>query len=88
MREIKYSSQFKRDVKQAKKRNKDIGKLYKVLELIINDCSLPESLKDHALKGDFKPRRELHIAPDWLLVYIKNESVIIFDRTGSHSDLF
>ena len=29
-----------------------------------------------------------HIAPDWLLIYQIGNGIIVFERTGSHSDLF
>jgi len=29
-----------------------------------------------------------HIEPDWLLIYKLTSQEIIFERTGSHSDLF
>jgi len=47
-------------------------------------------LKDHALSGNWHGFRELHIEPDWLLIYklICEEKVVIFTRTGTHSDLF
>ncbi len=44
--------------------------------------------KDHRLIGNYKGRRECHIDPDWLLIYTKMEGEIIFERTGTHSDLF
>jgi mRNA interferase YafQ len=42
------------------------------------------------LIGNYANRRECHIEPDWLLIYkIDQENLeIIFERTGSHSDLF
>jgi len=44
--------------------------------------------KDHNLIGNFIGRRECHIEPDWLLIYKIDEDFIIFERTGTHSDLF
>jgi len=43
-----------------------------------------------ALKGDYRDRRECLIEPDWLLIYkIDSEKgLIVFERTGSHADLF
>ncbi|MCH9639272.1 MAG: type II toxin-antitoxin system YafQ family toxin [Betaproteobacteria bacterium] len=40
--------------------------------------------------GNFSERRECHIEPDWILIYKIDEenNKIIFERTGSHSDLF
>jgi addiction module RelE/StbE family toxin len=32
--------------------------------------------------------RECHIDPDWLLIYKTTEADIIFERTGTHADLF
>ncbi|MCP4297880.1 MAG: type II toxin-antitoxin system mRNA interferase toxin, RelE/StbE family [Proteobacteria bacterium] len=29
-----------------------------------------------------------HIEPDWLLIYKVEDHQIIFERTGTHSDLF
>lgn len=88
MRTVSYSGQFKRDVKLAKKRGKDMQKLTAVMQLLIDDLPLPPELKDHALQGNWKPRRDLHIEPDWLLIYLVDEEHVHFDRTGSHTDLF
>jgi mRNA interferase YafQ len=47
-------------------------------------------LKDHPLTGNWKTHRKLHVEPDWLLIYklIPAEKVVVFIRTGTHSDLF
>lgn len=88
MRRIDYSGQFKRDVKLAKKRGKDMQLLIEIMQLLIDDQPLPTKSHDHALQGNWKPRRDLHIEPDWLLIYIVDDEHILFDRTGTHSDLF
>lgn len=80
MRKISYSAQFKRDVKQLQKRGKDMNKLKEIMQLLIENKPLPNSLKDHALKGSWKPRRDLHIEPDWLLIYIADDKSVHFDR--------
>ena len=46
------SSQFKRDVKHAQKRGKDLVKLRELLELLIADKPLPARYKDHPLKAE------------------------------------
>ncbi|MDO9230417.1 MAG: type II toxin-antitoxin system YafQ family toxin [Syntrophales bacterium] len=53
-------------------------------------CSRPldRKFRDHDLIGNFKDRRECHVEPDWLLIYRTEESAIIFERTGTHADLF
>ena len=88
MRTPSYSGQFKRDVKLAVKRGKEMKKLRSVIELLLSGKTLPRELGDHPLKGDWRPRRDLHLKPDWLLIYRLDENVVHFDRTGTHADLF
>ena len=86
-----YSKQFKKDVKKIEKSgNRDIEKLKAVIKTLIEEGQLNPSYKNHKLQGNFKDRRECHITPDWLLIYKidAKEKTIIFERTGSHSDLF
>lgn len=87
---IKFTSRFKKDLKQAKKQGKDIEKLFDVIEKIANDETLDEIYRDHSLVGNYKGARECHIEPDFLLIYEKIEEVLVLTlvRTGSHSDLF
>lgn len=90
---IKYcvikSSQYKRDVKAAKKSGLDIEKLDLIVQLLAADVALPARNRDHALSGDWKGCRECHIEPDWLLVYSKQKERLELRliRTGSHSKL-
>ena len=90
--EIKRSSQFKKDFKLCLKRGLDYKKFQEVVDLLAKGASLPEKYLDHPLQNtkDYKNCRELHIEPNWLLVYkYSNDKVILFlVRTGSHSDLF
>ncbi|HCD1118728.1 MULTISPECIES: type II toxin-antitoxin system YafQ family toxin [Proteus] len=88
MRKVSYSGQFKKDLKLAEKRGKDINKLKEIILLLVQGKRLPAQLKDHPLTGKWKPRRDLHIEPDWLLIYKIDNDTVHFDRTGSHSDLF
>jgi mRNA interferase YafQ len=55
------SSRFKRDVKRAGKRGKDIGKLRSLLTLLIEERPLPQGCLDHPLKGDWRDFRDAHI---------------------------
>lgn len=88
--EIKFTSQFKKDLKQAKKQQKNIEKLFSVIEQISNGIPLEEKYHDHNLNGDYKNCRECHVEPDWLLIYeiIDDVLVLVLTRLGSHSDLF
>ncbi len=88
MRQPDYSGQFKRDVRQAQKRGKDMDKLKALLGLLIDGNPLPASYLDHPLKGGWRSFRNAHIEPDWLLIYNITGDVVRFERTGRHSDLF
>lgn len=91
--EIKYTTQFKKDLKAAVKQGYDVSKMKHVVDLIAegtNGKILCERYLDHALKGKWKGFRECHVLPDWLLIYeiIENKLVLSLARTGSHSELF
>ena len=88
--DIKRTTQFKKDVKLMLKQGKDIRALLDVVEMLRTDTPLPESCRDHALSGEFAGHRECHIRPDWLLVYLVRNDVLVLTlvRTGTHADLF
>lgn len=79
---------FKRDVERARRRGKDLGKLRRIMERLIMEEPLPDRHRDHPLIGDDVGRRECHVEPDWLLLYKLEDEDIIFERTGTHTDLF
>lgn len=81
-------SQFKRDFKRIIKQGKDPHELEAVLLLLIDETPLPERLNDHSLHGNYEDHRELHIKPDWLLIYKIEDETLVLVRTGSHSELF
>jgi mRNA interferase YafQ len=88
MRQPEFSGQFKRDVKQAQKRGKDMEKLKSLLSLLIEGKLLPATYLDHPLKGGWRGFRDSHIEPDWLLIYKITGETVRFERTGRHTDLF
>jgi mRNA interferase YafQ len=88
MKKPDYSGQFKRDVKMAEKRGKDMEKLKTAMRMLIDETPLPASYLDHPLKGEWKGWRDLHIEPDWLLIYQLDAESVRFERTGRHVDLF
>lgn len=88
MRRPAYSGQFRRDVRQAQKRGKDIDKLKALLTLLIAGEALPAHYLDHPLKGEWRGFRDAHIEPDWLLIYCIDGDTVRFERTGRHADLF
>lgn len=90
--DIVLTSAFKKELKTIKKRKKDLEKLNKIVDILANDEEIDGKYHDHALTNSprFKGCRELHIEPDWLLVYKKNktELILYLMETGTHSDLF
>lgn len=83
-----FTRQFDKDVKRMKKRGKKLEKIKIIIRSLIEEESLDPIHRDHKLIGNWQGRRECHIESDWLLIYKKEESRIIFERTGTHSDLF
>lgn len=88
--QIKFTSQFKKDLKKAKRQGRDIDKLFEVINSLAQGAQLPSKYRDHQLSGNYKDCRECHIEPDWLLIYqvIDNVLVLSLIRIGSHADLF
>jgi len=88
--EVKFTNQFKKDLKLAKKQGKDIERLYAVIEKLTDEEPLEQKYRDHELSGNFKGCRECHVEPDWLLIYEVMDEVLVLMlyRVGSHSTLF
>ena len=63
------STRFRRDVKRMQKRGKDMEKLATAVAMLARQDALPPECRDHALRGDWAGFRDLHIEPDWLLLY-------------------
>lgn len=82
------SSKFKKDVKQANRRNKDMEKLRELINLLVNEKVLAESYKDHPLHNNWSGYRDAHIEPDWLLIYKVSGESLYLTRTGTHADIF
>ncbi len=82
------TNRFKKDLERMIKHGKNGGKARYVLSSLIEERPLESVFHDHPLSGDWTDRRECHIEPDWLLIYKIEKDRIIFERTGTHSDLF
>ena len=88
--EVKFTNQFKKDVKLAKKQNKKLDKLFEVIGILAEGGELDAKYRDHDLSGNYKGTRECHIEPDWLLIYEICDAVLVLMlyRLGTHSELF
>ncbi len=88
--EVKFTTQFKKDLKLAKKQKKNLDLHFDVIDKLANGKKLDQKYRDHDLSGDYAGTRECHIEPDWLLVYEIRDDVLVLMlyRLGTHAELF
>lgn len=87
MREIRYTTQFKKDLKRYKNRPDKIAELQKVIELLRSDGKVSREYNPHLLYGKYIGYMECHIESDLLLIWL-DDDVIKLVRLGTHSELF
>ncbi len=89
MREIRKSTQFKKDYKRFKNNKQFVEHLFTLVRLLAEGKPIPEDFKPHQLKGKWKNYMECHVENDTLLIwYDKQHDVVELVRLGSHSELF
>ena len=88
MLKIRATTQFKKDLKKAKRQGQDIEVLGSVIEALQQGRALDAKYRDHSLIGNWRDHRECHVTPDWLLIYKTTENELRLARVGSHSELF
>lgn len=88
--EVIWTNKFKKSYKLCKKRGLPIQELKDVVEKLRKDETLDEKFHDHELSEQFSGTRELHIKPNWLLCYRKNQGILTLTLvdTGTHADIF
>jgi mRNA interferase YafQ len=91
MRDVKYTSRFKRDYKreQSGRYGKKLDALLmEAVNLLAADAMLPRRYFDHQLSGEWNDHHDCHIKPDLILIYRKpDDANLEVVRLGSHSDL-
>lgn len=82
-----FKKQYKKMIRGGRCKPEDFTE---VLNMLVKQETLDEKYKDHALVGQKREIRELHINPDWLLVYLVDagELILTLVQTGTHADLF
>ena len=87
---VRATNRFKKSAKRIVKRGKDSQKLKDIVDILAKGKKIADSYKDHPLIGNWQGHRELHIEPDWLLIYKIEENILILELvdTGTHADLF
>ena len=90
-----YTSRYERDVKALVKKHYDIAPLGEVVDLILEHteesrCILLQRHSMHSLKGAWSGSNECHVANagDWLVIWKTGNGLAVFQRTGSHEQIF
>jgi mRNA interferase YafQ len=91
MREVSYTSRFRRDYRREKagRHGKRLDALLtEIVNLLAADQSLPRRNVDHPLSGEWNDFRDCHFRPDLVLIYRKpDDHSLELVRLGSHSEL-
>ncbi len=88
MKSLSQTTQFTKDVRNMRKRGKDLSKLLKVVQKVANGEALDHKHRDHPLHGEWKGSRDCHLESDWVLIYTTDAASLRLERTGTHADLF
>jgi len=88
MRTIQPVTKYIKDVKRLQRRGYDLAKLNQLITALATDQPLPPSARPHKLAGQQRDVWDVHIAPDWILLYEINPQTVTLVRTGTHADLF
>ena len=85
---VKFTTQFKKDLKLAQRQGRDIDALFEVVEQLAEGKQLDRKYRDHILRNSGGVH-DCHIQPDWILLYeyAEDVAVLILYRIGSHSRL-
>ena len=89
MKSLRYTKQFKKDLKRYTNQPSKLIELNKVMRMLENEIPLPKEYRDHKLHGEYEGCRECHLEGDFLLIrYDEATNTIALYRLGSHSELF
>ncbi|PTN08738.1 type II toxin-antitoxin system YafQ family toxin [Mangrovibacterium marinum] len=90
MFEVVFTGTFKKDYKRCIKHRLGISALDELIKQLEKTGTVPRTNKPHLLSGNLSGYWECHVKPDWLLIWLKDETnkVITLVGTGTHFDLF
>lgn len=90
-----YAPKFKKDYKRLANRGVDLTSLREVFDLICANtlASRQELVRRHnmhRLSGAWTGSNECHVCNvgDWLLVWTVRDGLAVFQRTGTHDEIF
>jgi len=86
--QVDQTKRFQKSFARCVKRGYDVAAFEEIYDLLVEEKPLPERCRNHKLHGKFADYWECHIKFDWVLIYRYEPQTIIFEDTGTHSDLF
>jgi mRNA interferase YafQ len=87
MKRFESTKRMDKDVKQLKSRHYDMNKLGAIVKDLRLGVPLDPKYKNHKLGGNYKGYFDLHIEPDWVLLYQVDDDCVYLYRTGTHAVL-
>ena len=89
MKNLRPTTQYKKDYKRFRNNPKKVEALKEVLLMLKNEQPIPARFQPHILYGEYRGCMECHVQGDFLLIWIdKKSNVVELVRLGSHSELF
>ena len=89
MKKIRYSTQYRKDIKRFADKKELIDDLYEIVRMLEYEIPIPPEYRPHRLKGKLKGCWECHIRGNFLLIWMDEVTgEICLERLGSHSELF
>lgn len=87
MKEVRYSTKAKKDLKKYRNDLAKMHDLFVVLSTLASGEILDARYRAHMLTGKYKDCMECHVGNDFLLIWIDTDAIYV-ERIGSHSELF
>lgn len=88
MKEIRKSTQFKKDFKRIKNNRAKVLALFTVLGYLQRGEAIPKEYSPHELSNNLAGIMECHVGSDLLLLWIDEDANIVkLLRIGSHSEV-
>lgn len=88
MRALIHTARFRREIRRAARRGKDIRKIRTITEYLLAGEPLRQRYNAHQLVGNMNTLWECRIEFDWLLVWDEDDTTVTLMRTGTHDDIF
>lgn len=93
--DAEFTPGFERDCKRLAKAHRSMTLLHETMELVLENTErstsgLRRRRNMHVLSGKWRGSWKRHVcnAGDWLLIWRTGAGMAVFERTGSHDDLF